>query len=320
MSPVEIMLSFVFSSQTAIGLLGNSFLVFLFTFIFLTAHKLRPIDTILIQLAWANSLMLLFKGIPQTIAALGLKNFLDNFGCKIVLYLYRVARAVSLNMTCLLSIFQALTITPRTSRWLRLESRTTKYIILCSLLCWISHLMINITVLVRIKGPVVFRNISNLLDYGYCYTSMIPIINAALIAILICLPDVACVGFMVFASGYMMFFLKRHHKRVQRIHMSSLSPASPEIRATQSILLLVNTFVGFSSFSSILVTYMHFKTPPPWLLHSSNFLAACFPIISPFVLINTDSQVLRYWHALWGTPLLSSFLVSPVLSKEPSSL
>ncbi|XP_044541088.1 vomeronasal type-1 receptor 1-like, partial [Gracilinanus agilis] len=286
MSPLEIILGVVFCSQTAIGVLGNSFLVFLFTFMFLTAHKLRPIDTILIQLAWANSLMLLFKGVPQTMAALSLKNFLDDTGCKTVFYLLRVARALSLSMTCFLSGFQAIAISPSTSRYIKLKNRTQKSIIPCSVLCWISHLILNSIILLTIKGTRTTRNISNLLDYGFCSTSTTSTITVALSSVVASLPDVTCVGLMVFASGYMMLLLKRHQKRVQHIHTSSLSPrASPEIRATRSIQLLVNTFVFFYLLNSVLVLYMHFKNPRPWLLHSSNFLAGCFPNICPFVLI-----------------------------------
>uniref|UniRef100_A0A4X2JVW0 Vomeronasal type-1 receptor n=1 Tax=Vombatus ursinus TaxID=29139 RepID=A0A4X2JVW0_VOMUR len=307
MSPLEIMLGIVFCSQTVVGIVGNSFLVFLFTFTFLTEHKLRPIDTILTQLAWANSMLLLIKGVPQTMAALGQKNFLDDVGCKINFYLYRVARALSLNMTCLLSGFQAITINPNTARWTRLKTRTPKYIVHCSVLCWVFHLIINITVLVRTKGTRISKNISNLLDYGYCYNLAVSTDKAALFAVVDSFPDAASVGFIIYASGYMMLFLKTHHKRVKHIHVSRLSPrVSPETRATQSILLLVNTFVCFFSLNSILVMYMQFKSPRPWLLHSSNFLAACFPIISPFVLISTDSQVLKYCYALWGTSQLLS--------------
>ncbi|XP_036598896.1 vomeronasal type-1 receptor 4-like [Trichosurus vulpecula] len=319
MSPLGIMLAIVFCSQTVVGVVGNSFLVFLFTFMFFTAHKLRPIDTIFIQLAWANFLLLLIKGIPQTMAALGLKNFLDDVGCKLVFYLHRVARALSLNMTCLLSGFQAITISPNTSRWTRLKTRTPTYIIPCSFLSWIFHLIVNISIPMRAKGTKFSKNISNLLDYGYCYNSADSTIKVTLIAVVVSLPDIACVGVMVFASSYMILFLKKHHKRVQHIHTSRLYlRAPPEIRATQSILLLVNTFVSFSSLNSILVIYMSFKNPRPWMLHSSNFLAACFPIISPFVLISMDSQVLKYCCVLREALHFLPFLVSPVLSKEPS--
>ncbi|NP_001160280.1 vomeronasal 1 receptor monDomV1R1234 [Monodelphis domestica] len=312
MSPLEIIRGIVFCSQTATGVLGNSFLVFLFIFMFLTAHKLRPIDTILIQLAWANSLMLLFKGVPQTMVALRLKNFLDDTGCKIVLYLQRVARALSLSMTCFLSGFQAITISPSTSRYIKLKNRTQKSIIPCSVLCWTSHLILNVIILVKMKGTRTTRNNSNLLDFEYCSTSVASTLTAALFSVMASLPDVTCVGLIVFASGYMMFLLKRHQKRVQHIHVSSLSPrASPEIRATQSIQLLVNTFVFFYSLNFVLVIYMHLKNPRPWLLHSSNFLAGCFPNICPFVLISTDSQVIRYFYALLRhLHLLPSFMSS----------
>uniref|UniRef100_A0A4X2KZ20 Vomeronasal type-1 receptor n=1 Tax=Vombatus ursinus TaxID=29139 RepID=A0A4X2KZ20_VOMUR len=85
-----IILCIAFLSQTGIGVLGNAFLTCLFIFVFLRGHRLRPIDTILIQLALVNCVVLLSKGIPKTMTALGLMNFLDEIGCKIVFYLHRV--------------------------------------------------------------------------------------------------------------------------------------------------------------------------------------------------------------------------------------
>ncbi|KAM5236262.1 olfactory receptor class A-like protein 1 [Ctenodactylus gundi] len=64
-------------------------------------------------MAVANFLVLLFKGIPQMIFIWGIANILGNTGCKLVYYVHRVARGLSLCTTCLLSNFQALTISPR---------------------------------------------------------------------------------------------------------------------------------------------------------------------------------------------------------------
>ncbi|XP_008592767.1 PREDICTED: vomeronasal type-1 receptor 1-like, partial [Galeopterus variegatus] len=57
----------------------------------------------------------LIEGIPQTMAAFGLKSFLDEAGCKVVFYLHRVARGVTLSTTCLLSGFQATKLCPSIS-------------------------------------------------------------------------------------------------------------------------------------------------------------------------------------------------------------
>ncbi|OBS81911.1 hypothetical protein A6R68_24099, partial [Neotoma lepida] len=57
-------------------------------------------------------LIILSAGVPQTITALGFKHFLNGYGCKFLLYIQGFLRSVSINMTCLLSIFQVLTIVP----------------------------------------------------------------------------------------------------------------------------------------------------------------------------------------------------------------
>uniref|UniRef100_A0A4X2K104 Vomeronasal type-1 receptor n=1 Tax=Vombatus ursinus TaxID=29139 RepID=A0A4X2K104_VOMUR len=290
-----IFLSTVFSLQTAIGFLGNSFLVCILIITFFAGHKLRPIDTILAQLVWVNSLVLLFKGIPETMANLGLKNFLDDNDCKTVFYIHKVCRGLSINMTCLLSGFQAITISPISYRWAKFKDKAPKSIIPCSLLCWFLQFLLNIIVLKTIQGPRASRNSSEIHSYGYCFTLEATKISSELFTVVIVLPDAVCVGLMVFASSYMMLLLGRHHKRVKHIYMTSLSSrASPETKATRSILLLVTTFVFFYSLNSILFTYMYFKKPRPWLVQCSVFLGSCFPTFCSFVLISSDTQIQRY--------------------------
>ncbi|XP_043849991.1 vomeronasal type-1 receptor 4-like [Dromiciops gliroides] len=301
MSPYEIILTIVFGTQIAIGALGNSFLIYLFTIMIFTGQRMRIIDRILVQLAWANFLMIISKSIPQTMAAVNLKIFLNDHGCKFFFYLPRVSRGLSLSMTCLLSSFQAITISPRNSRWAELKGRAPEHLIPTCSLCWIFHLLLNILVLEKIEGPRMAGNISNILPYGYCSTPVATTVNASLFVVMVSLPDVVCVGLMVFTSGYMVLLLCKHHQQIQHIHMTSLSArASPESRATQSILLLASTFVAFYSLNSILAAYAHFRKAGPWLVHSSTFLSTCFPTFSPFVLISADSQVLKYYSALWG--------------------
>ncbi|XP_036598893.1 vomeronasal type-1 receptor 1-like [Trichosurus vulpecula] len=301
MNPNGIILSIVFFSHTAVGVLGNAFLVCLFFCMFFIGHRLRPTDTILAQLACFNFLFLLSKGIPQTMAALGLKNFLDDNGCITVFYLHKVSRGLSLSITCLLSGFQAITISPSSSKWAEVKARAPKYIVPTSSLCCVTHLLLNIIVFVKVKDPQSSRNSSELHDYGFCSGLESNKVRDALFGVVVSLRDAVFVGLMVFASGYMILLLHRHHKRNQHLYMTSLSPtASPRARATQSILLLVSTFVCFYSLNSILISYMYFREPRLWLIQCSAFLSICFPTFSPFVLISSDSQLLKYYYDLWG--------------------
>ncbi|XP_072471680.1 vomeronasal type-1 receptor 1-like [Notamacropus eugenii] len=295
----DLVLRLFFLFQTGLGVLGNSFLLGLYTITFFTGPRLRPIDLLLTHLAFVNDLVLLSKGIPQTVSTLGLTNFLDDVGCKLVFYFHKVACDLSLSTTCLLSSFQAITLSPRNSWWAKLKARSPKCIVPLFLLGWAFHLLKNITILAFMKGPLGNKNISEGQDYIYCAVPFPASLNVAIRILIVFLPDLSCIGLMLGTSGYMVFFLYRYHQRVQYIHGNTLTPSvSPETRATQTILLLVILFVSFYSPDSILMLYMH-NGQCSWLVHTSAFLAACFPACSSFFLIVSDSHVYKNFLALW---------------------
>ncbi|XP_074076338.1 vomeronasal type-1 receptor 4-like [Macrotis lagotis] len=315
MKPKDMILSFAFFSQTGIGVLGNSFLIFLFLSVFLSGQRLRSIDTIVTQLAMANCLGLLSKGIPQAMTTLGLTNFLDDIGCKTVFYLHRVARSLSVSMTCLLSAFQAITISPRNSNFVELKARILKYLVPFSLFCWTSHLLLNVCVAWGMKGPRHSRNMTDIQHYGYCSHEIHSRFYASLFTTIFSFPDAVCLGFMVSSSGYMVILLYRHHKQIQQIHSTCLSPKfSPETRATKAILLLVSTFLISYLLNCILTANMAFIKFPLGLMHTSAFLNSSFPAVCPYVLISSDSQIHRYFYALRGRNIPHFKTGSPCIS------
>jgi vomeronasal1 receptor len=79
--------------------------------------KKKPIDVILIHLAFSNSIIICSIGVRDIATNLYFLNFLGGVGCKIVVYLGRVAGGLSICTTCLLSVVQAVTISPRTTLW-----------------------------------------------------------------------------------------------------------------------------------------------------------------------------------------------------------
>ena len=89
--------------------------------------------TNLTEITLANCLALLPKGVLQIMPTLVLKNFLDDLGYKIILSLQRVSWGLSLTMTCLLSVFQVIIITPSSFNLAECKARASKYIVLSSL-------------------------------------------------------------------------------------------------------------------------------------------------------------------------------------------
>ncbi|NP_001160824.1 vomeronasal 1 receptor oryCunV1R1653 [Oryctolagus cuniculus] len=295
-------LGILFLIQTGAGILGNSSLLCLYTFTLITRHMLKPTDLILNHLAIANNLVLLYKGIPQILATFGLRSFLDDAGCKLVFYLHRVARGVSLTTTCFLSVFQAIKLNPNIPKWMELNIRSQKYIGFCCSLCWILHFLLNIFIAMIVTGPRKSKNVSMEKDYGFC-NSPIPDRSVVILhAVLFSFTDVVCVALMVCASGSMVFVLRRHKKRVQHIHSGSFTPRSSyEVRATSTILILVSLFVSFYSLSSILSFLVTLSVnPSSWLLVTSMLTTSGFPTFCPLLLLARDARVFQFCSACWG--------------------
>ncbi|XP_049758340.1 vomeronasal type-1 receptor 2-like [Elephas maximus indicus] len=281
--------------QIVIGILGN---------FSLTIHYLLPrfygcrswsTDSILRHLTVANSLAILSIGVPQTIFAFGLKHFLNDFGCKLVSYLQRVARGVSICTTCLLSVFQTIIISPMHSRWAGLKLKALKYIGPTSILCWILHMLVNAIFPLYGSGKWGNNTIIKKNVLEYCSTEKHENVTFLLYAAFISSHDVFCLGFTSWASGSMVFILYRHKQRVQHIHRNNISPrSSPEARATQSILVLVSTFVSSYALSSIINSCLALLDNPSWwLVKMSALITGCFPAVSPFFLMSSDSRVSR---------------------------
>lgn len=99
---------------TELGTVGNICVFVNYTLRFRNT-EVKSIPLILIHLVFTNLIMLLCKGIPRTTANFGLRNLLDDMGCKIVVYLERVAQGLSVCTSGLLTVVQATTLSPRYS-------------------------------------------------------------------------------------------------------------------------------------------------------------------------------------------------------------
>ncbi|XP_058386114.1 vomeronasal type-1 receptor 4-like [Diceros bicornis minor] len=290
-------IAMVFLSETIVGILGNVSLLYHHLFLHFTGYRVRFTDLIVEHLLVANTLVLLSSGIPITVVAFGWKHFLNNIGCQLVYYTHRVARGVSIGNTCLLSVFQAITISPRNSRWADLKVKAPKYIGSSIFLCWILQLLTNILFTFYVTGNWSNIKITKKKDLGLCSIVIYDRITALLNAGLLLLPDVACLGLMVWTSGFMLLLLHRHKHQIQHIHRTNISPrSSAESRATQSILVLVSTFVSLCTLSSIFNIYLALSSHPSrWLVIFIGPITLCFPTVSPYILMSHDRRVSKFF-------------------------
>nr|XP_020729850.1 vomeronasal type-1 receptor 4-like [Odocoileus virginianus texanus] len=293
------MIGMIILTQTVLGILGNFSLLCSYIILHFMGYRLRSTDLILQHLIVANSLVLLSKGVPQTMVVFGWKQIRSDVGCKLLFFLHRVGRGVSISSICLLSVFQVITISPWNSRWAALKVTAPKYVVLSIFLCWILQMLVNAIFPFYITGKLSDKNITEEKDFGYCSSIVTDKTEDALYTALLLFPDVLCLGLTFWAGSSMVLILYRHKQQVQHIRRSDASSrSSPESRATKFILLLGSTFVYFYILSSICqVLLALFDQPSRFLVDMSLITAACFPTVSPFLLMSHNSSVHRLYFA-----------------------
>uniref|UniRef100_A0A8D1LUQ6 Vomeronasal type-1 receptor n=1 Tax=Sus scrofa TaxID=9823 RepID=A0A8D1LUQ6_PIG len=266
-------------TQTVVGILGNFSLFCHYIILYFTGCRSRSTDVILQHLIVANFLTLLSKGVPQTMAAFGCKLSPSDFGCKLLFFLHRVGRGVSMGSICLLCVFQVIMISPQNSRWAVLQAKAPQYILPSMCLCWTLQMLVNTKYPLYVNGKLSDKNKTKKKDLGYCSAVR---------------HDKAREAFM-----HCCCYSLIHKKQVQHIRRNNASPRSlPESRATKTILLLVSSFVYFYTLSSIFQVILTLFDNPSWfLVNISAIMAAWFPTVSPFLLMSRDSTLYSLYFA-----------------------
>ncbi|XP_044536913.1 vomeronasal type-1 receptor 4-like [Gracilinanus agilis] len=287
-------LGIIYLQITGVGFLGNCVLLFLTAFYYHITHRTRPKSQIVISLTLSNIILLLFRGIPTFTRLWKVKCMLDNFGIKITTYIQAISRGLSMGSICLLSVFQAITISPNNSIWTQLKMRAPKCVVPCILLCWIFNLLLAMVVPIYHIGSKNNTDIKDGCNTGYRAMD-VNNKNHIKAAIIACVRDVLFMSLMTCSSVYMILILYRHKRHVSHIHNNSLSiKIFPETRATLAILFLVCTFVLFNILSPFFFLHMlYFKYKSNWMIHVSAILSLWYPTVGPYILITIDNQMLK---------------------------
>ncbi|XP_012786679.3 putative vomeronasal receptor-like protein 4 [Ochotona princeps] len=288
-----------FLSLTGPGILGNFLMLLKHVRTLVMSHEKNSIDLILIQLAISNIVIICTTGIRDITTMVYFSNFLlGDIVCKIMVYLSRVARGISICTTCLLSVVQAITISPRNTLWRKFKPHTTWQVLPHLLLFWVFSFLISSNLLHYITA--VNKNESNVRMYvGYCYMLPAPQIVRWLFLCLMALRDLMFQTLMGCSSGYMALYLYKHHKRVLYLQSSRFAKyPSPEIRATQSTLILMACFLFFYWTDFILSFYTGITlSEESTTLHAKIFLEVGYCSLSPFVLLSRNIHITGCWSA-----------------------
>ncbi|XP_062055955.1 putative vomeronasal receptor-like protein 4 [Lepus europaeus] len=279
--------------QASIGISGNSFLLFFYIFTFFQDQRRKSTDLTTCHLAFVHIVMLLISVdffSPDMFESLNVQN---DFKCKALFYMHRVMRGLSICTTCLMSMLQAITISPSTSCLARYKHKFLNYINHVFFFFWSLNLTFSSKM---ITYTVTYTNMTqtNILKVSkYCSLFHMNSTIRGLLLTLTLSRDVFSVGLMLISSAYMVILLCRHQRKSQNIHSTRLSPRiSPEKKATHTILLLVSFFVVMywvdlliSSFSTML--WVNDQV----ILSFQRLVVNVYATVSPFVLINSDKRI-----------------------------
>ncbi|XP_031211029.1 vomeronasal type-1 receptor 4-like [Mastomys coucha] len=289
------------SLQSTLGILGNFSLLFYYLILYHNEHILKIIDMILIHVFISNSLIIISKGFPQIMGAFGWNQLFSDVGCKLILYFQRLGRNMSIITTCLLSIFQAITISPRNSCLKKFKVKSTKFMGLFISLVWILFMLVNMIFPVYTSTKMNSKNKTQKRDSEFCHSLGRDKIVDLLYTAFCVFPEVVFSLLIVCSGTFMIVILYVHKKRVQHIFCTHISPRrSPENRATQTILILVFTFLAFYTLSSILQGYIALSHDPSWwIMNTTAIISMCFPTLGPFVM-SRDFAISKFCFAWIG--------------------
>ncbi|KAF7484786.1 Hypothetical predicted protein [Marmota monax] len=151
-------------------------------------------------------------------------------------------RSLSVSTTCLQSVLQASTLSPRSSFLTKSKHMSPQNIVWTLLTLWVFKVFFNVRILVSMGGPsndtAAFWFVSEsctVTPMGHYFRTFFSMTGI--------LQDIFLLRVMAVSSGYMVAFLCRHKRQCQHLHSTSLSPRASELRATRTILLLMGLFL-----------------------------------------------------------------------------
>ncbi|XP_077892462.1 putative vomeronasal receptor-like protein 4 [Ictidomys tridecemlineatus] len=248
-----------FFLQGEAGISANTCLLCLRLAAILRGHKPRLRDLPITHLALTHIVLLLIVALLVSTDIWVVQDILSDVKCKMLVFLHKVMRGLSLGTTCVLSVLQALTISASGSLLANFKVKSANPILGACLFLWVLTMAITS-------------------DQLLC---------------MVATPNVTQPG-LLFVNSHCSFLL-RHQQRFLSLHDFRLAPqTSPDHRATPSDLQLLDCFATLycaDSALSLLISGMRRNVPMLWSIH--NTVTSGYGMLSPLVLLRVDTQILN---------------------------
>uniref|UniRef100_A0A8C5YSG4 Vomeronasal type-1 receptor n=1 Tax=Marmota marmota marmota TaxID=9994 RepID=A0A8C5YSG4_MARMA len=264
---------------TGVGIMANALLLLVHISLHITGLK----DTywIIGLLALTHLLMLLTMGFIAADTFTSQAGLWGDITCKSVAYLYRLMRGLSISATCLLSVLQALTLSPRSSCLAKFKPKSPQDRMRSLLFLWVFYMSLSAHFSISAVDNSTVTSQALIFFSDSC--------------------TILSMRLMALSTGYMVTLLHKHKRQCQQLHGTSLSPkASPEQRATRAILVLMGFFVLMYCLDCIVSSSRTMWNNYPVCFSVQIMVSKGYATISSLVFICTVKQNVAFLKCLWG--------------------
>ncbi|KAM4048599.1 olfactory receptor class A-like protein 1 [Anomaloglossus baeobatrachus] len=289
--------AFGFLLLLIIGIPGNVFVCLQFTYVRIIERKLLPTNIIMAILSFFNFFVLFSRIIPQSLNALGVENLLNDTECKLVIYTYRVSRAMSICITCLLSCHQCILIAPMKHVWMYLKQKVTQRSMVVILAFWIINLctypFFILNAYARKNGTTSVYT----LHLVYCKADFLNYQSYIMNGMFYEVRDFVFVVTMILSSSYMVCILFYHGRSMRRMMtMNTSQRRVVHYKASSAVIALVALYVAlFGLDNSLWIYTLTLSDVSPDMNDTRIFLASSYAALSPILIIITNPKLQRNW-------------------------
>ncbi|XP_043932217.1 olfactory receptor class A-like protein 1 [Protopterus annectens] len=277
-----------------IGISANFTILMLFLVSAISDKKLMPTDFILTKLSFVNIVVVLVRGIPQTLTALGMQKLFNDNGCKFVVFTYRVCRAMCVCTTAVLSIYQCIILLPPSSKYVTLKQKASQNIHLIFIFLWCINYIIYIPVGFMYSQSEVNLSITKYtLNLQFCFVRLPDEASYTVYGTIFSFRDFFFVGLMVLSSSYIVAVLYKHNKRLQNMRsLDKKQGNSIELKVAKAVVMLVALYVFLFGLDNAIWMYtLNVSKVEAAISEIRAFLVILYNAVSPLLIIGTNKKI-----------------------------
>ncbi|KAG2464640.1 olfactory receptor class A-like protein 1 [Polypterus senegalus] len=286
---------YAFLLLTVIGIPSNLAICFAFLCALRNDRRLLTADVILCHLTFSNLMLDCTRGIPQTLHTFGYKLMFSDLGCKLIILSFRSFRGLSISLTCLLSTYQAVVISPASSKLDTLKSQIPRFLTLTVTLLYVLYFVSCISTAIHGVANLVNNTMPPYtFNIEFCYATFYTFTALFGIGMAVMMRDLVFIVLMTIMSGYILLLLYRHSKKVKSIRSSDRTQlgARAEVKASRAVVTLVTIYVVFFGIDCVMWLYsISGVWVEPLISDIRMYFTMLYTSVCPVVIIATNPKV-----------------------------